>query len=360
MTINASSQFLSILARATGAAVLVVSAAAHAEASPAVSYGARVIQNPAAFAHPFGLNDANRQSNRVHRGLPACANSVWASDLSGQVVNGYTSTGALCSTINGASSGTPFYAPFGLATDQAGDLYVADVNNSRVVVFNAAGGYLATLHTQPNEQPYSVCVSRTGVVAVADRPASTGTGDIEFFTNYSVGTMTGNASGVVIANEWCAFDAVGNFFSVGTKPGVGQKILYLRHNLVNLPNKTMLDSNLGSATYWMGMYVQTGYKQLSVGGNYKIQNFAINPNTGKPHGVPTVTALTGYPLGSDAFYQPAPTAGGGNASIYIADYGASLVLGAPVGGGNRPGGAISTFVTLGTAVGIATYPTGQY
>jgi hypothetical protein len=359
---SSHSRTLSIVARATGAAILIASATATADASSALGSG-RVMQSTVAAGHPCAGLQRVRQAEGLRRGHPAnCTNSVWASDLGDALVNGYTTAGALCTSLNGASSGTPFHAPFGLATDQVGNLYVADVDNSRVVVFNPAGGYLATLNMQPNEQPYSVCVSRTGVVGVADRPSSSnGTGDVEFFTNYTVSSMTGNASGVVNTFEWCAFDRNGNFFTDGGNYGGGnQKIMYLRRNRVNLPNQTVLDSGLGSATYWLGMYVQTGFTQLSVGGNYEIQNFAINAATGKPHGVPTITTLAGYPVGGDALYQPAPSAGGRHGTIYIADYGAALVLEAPVGGAGRPGGPVSTFLGLNTTVGIATYPTGQY
>jgi hypothetical protein len=304
-------------------------------------------------------------------GLPgfpaACPNGpkVWASSLGGRVVNGYTAANAApCITLNGSTSGMAFTAPFGLATDGAGRLYVADVNNSRVVVFAKTGGYLATMKMASGEQPYNVCVSATGVVGVVDRPAaSNGTGDVEFFTNYTNATMTGSAAGVLNTFEWCAFDKIGNFFADGSLlygGGGGQKIVYLKKPNVNLPGKVMLDSGLGSATYWLGMYVLKGSSppRLSVGGNYELQNFKIV--AGVPTGPPTVTALPGYPTGSDAFYQAAPTTGGINATIYIADYGAGLVLQAPEGGAGLPGGPVSTYNPLSTTVGVATEPTGQY
>ncbi len=74
----------------------------------------------------------------------------------------------------------------------------------------------------------------------------------------------------------------------------------------------------------------------------------------------TVTAMAGYPVSSDPFYQPAPSIGGVNAKIYTADYGLGLVLRSPMGGPGRPGGVVATYQTLSTTVGIATEPTGQY
>jgi hypothetical protein len=265
--------------------------------------------------------------------------------------------------LNGATSGLAFYAPFGLATDHLGNLYVADVNNSRVVVFTKHGGYVATLYMAAGEQPYSVCVSKHGVVGVVDRPSgSSGTGDVEFFTNYTFSAMTGSASGVLNTFEWCAFDGAGNFFADGSinYNNGGQKIVYLKKAYVNLPAQTVVDSGLGTGTYWSGMYVEEGFtNSLSVGGNYEIQNFAIAG--GVPGGIPTITALAGYPVGSDPFYQAAPSKGAAAAAtIYIADYGNSTINEAPVGGAGRPGGAVTTYNPLSATVGVATYPTGQY
>ncbi len=115
-----------------------------------------------------------RQRFGNHRTFqPNCAVNVWASNLGGAVVNGYAGNNPNpCITLNGSTSGLPFYAPFGLATDGAGNLYVADVDNGRVVVFDSSGGYLNTLTMNANMQPYSVCVSPAGVVGVVDRGAA--------------------------------------------------------------------------------------------------------------------------------------------------------------------------------------------
>jgi hypothetical protein len=317
---------------------------------------------------PFAGTSTAPQSIAGRPGIaavcPPQAVKVWASSLGGRTVEGYNALGAGCIALAGAP-GSPFAAPFGLATDGAGRLYVADVNNSRVVVFTNAGVYVTTLNMAAGEQPYNVCVSANGVVGVVDRPAApSGTGDVEFFTDYTHAVMTGNASGVLNTFEWCAFDKIGNFFadgSVGYNGAGGQKIVYLKKPNVNLPNKIVTDSLLGSATYWLGMYVLKGSSpsRLSVGGNYQLQNFKIVAGVPIAAGA-TVTALTGYPQGRDAFYQAAPSAGGVNATIYIADYGASIINKAPEGGVGLPGGAVATYNSLGTTVGVATEPSGQY
>jgi hypothetical protein len=297
---------------------------------------------------------AGRSLHQIARLCPA-GPKVWASSLGLRDVKEYTTPNPVACRILVGAPGSPFLAPFGLATDSAGRLYVADVNNSRVVVFAANGGWLHTMAI--GNPPWSVCVSNTTnppIVAVV-----TQAGDVEFFTTY-LSAMTGQATGVLTSTQWCAFDATGNFFADGDSIAGGRKIVYLPAASVNLPAQTLLDSNLGSATFWEGMYVQIGFNSLSVGGNYKIQNFHINA-AGKPvnTGIPP-TALINYPMGTDPFYQTAPSAGGVNGTIYVADYFMSLVLQAPVGGAGRPGGNVTNYTGLSATVGVATSPRGQY
>src|SRR5579863_5643605 len=88
---------------------------------------------------------------------------VWVSQLSASQIEGYSTGGTACAgTIITGSSGTcgtlPFAAPFGLATDFTGHVYVADVNNRRVVIFNeATGACVNVLNT--TLEPRGVCVS---------------------------------------------------------------------------------------------------------------------------------------------------------------------------------------------------------
>lgn len=268
-------------------------------------------------------------------------------------------------TLDGSTSGLKFAAPYGLATDPLGTLYVADVNNARVVAFSNTGAYVATMNVAAGYQPYGVCVSKNGVVGVADRATGGGNGDVEFFTNYTFSAMTGRATGILKTFIWCAFDSHNNFFADGTAIAGGQEIVYLNKANVNMPGQAILASALGTGTYWEGMYVQKNYNSLSVGGSvtgvFEMQNFHINPN-GRPVPVPAIppTVLNGYPAGSDPFYQAAPSAGAGAGTIYVGDFGASLIQEAPVGGPNRPGGAVTTFNALTAAIGVATHPTGQY
>jgi hypothetical protein len=321
-------------------------------------------------------------SSRAHRiETPSCTVRVYASSLGGAYVQGFSGsiTGTPCGAPNnGSLSGMAFAAPFGLATDLQGNLYVADVNNSRVVAFRQNGTWLGTLKTHPGEQPLGVCVSVKGIVAAADRPASaSGHGDVEFFKGYQLnnntlnpyGGATGTGAAKVTDFENCAFDKETNFFADGSlnySQG-GQKIVYLKAATVQAAGAHAVSNSIeGSASYWDGMYVQYPLGEvLSVGGSdpngtIEIQNFKINPTTGAPGAALPVTALTGYPASSDPFYQTAPNAGGNSGQIYVADYGVGEILTAPVGGASRPGGPVTVYAGLSTVVGVATFDTGQY
>jgi hypothetical protein len=181
--------------------------------------------------------------------------------------------------------------------------------------------------------------------------------------------MFTQASGVLNTFSWCAFDKRDNFFADGTVnySGGGTKIVYLPAAQVFAGgSQTMNDSFLGTASYWMGMYVQIGFQHnLTVGvaaPTIQLQNFKITPAgvPTAPAGWPRITTLAGYPATSNPFYQAAPTTGGPAATIVIADYGNSTVISAPVGGALQAGGTTSLYTSLSTTVGVATSPTGQF
>jgi NHL repeat len=302
---------------------------------------------------------------------PCTVPSVWVSTLAGTPpgVQGYTSLGAPCGPLvtGSTSPGGALVAPFGLATDPQGNLYVADVNMSRVLVFKKTGVYLSTLTMLPGMQPLSVCVGPKSIIGVVDRPASsTGSGDVEFFKSYNAPAPYGQTTGVLNTFNWCAFDKKFNFFADGTTQysGGSSKIVYLpKANVLAGGPQTAIDSNLGSANYWMGMYVQKGFQhKLSVavpGSAPYIKNFPITIA-----GVPvaagsTTTTLGGYTPSADDVYEAAPSAGGAGATVYVADYLAGIVWATPVGAA-QVGGTSLSWVSQATPVGVATYPTGQF
>jgi hypothetical protein len=304
---------------------------------------------------------------------PPCATpKVWISQPlpSFTQVEGYRANGTPipCSANNGSASGTLFIDATALASDAAGNYYVVDTLNYRVVVFNSAGGYIDTLDTKTSVQPYGVCVSPSGVVGVADtEPGSTG--DVEFFTSGVSGNYaapTGWATGVDVNFQWCAFDKAGNFLATGTTSAGAQQIVYLSAADVNLASQTLLSSGIATGPDWGSMYVQL---KCSAGANGEvlavsdltpspptIQFWKINPATGRPTALISTLSLTGYPSGANNMEQDAPdNTCYTKAFVYFADYGGSKALRT-----REYSGAIGVFNgSVNGAYGVATNPTGQ-
>ncbi len=255
-------------------------------------------------------------------------------------------------------------------------LYVADLNNDRILVFNDHGGIVKWFKTDIGTtlyQPWGVCVSTRGVVGVGNRQYNnTGSpGNVEFFHfNQANGTGPyGTGTGFLLSDSFCAFDDVGNFFVDGTAlaaNGGGQQIGYISRSHVVVGAHPIKNSFLGNASFWVGMYSRIDSptdQTLSVGtsvGNATTQNVPTWTVTGPAPGPLTFTpltlySLTGYPATTDAVYQLAPSTGGGLGTLYVADFGDSFVLDSPANGG-----AVATYNAVGGTVGVTTYPTGQY
>ncbi len=82
-------------------------------------------------------------------------------------ISKYTVAGALVTSWGSAGAGnSQFNAPFGIAADAAGNVYVADTNNGRVQKFTAAGAYVSQWGGLVT--PYGVCVDNGGHVIVTE------------------------------------------------------------------------------------------------------------------------------------------------------------------------------------------------
>jgi hypothetical protein len=304
-----------------------------------------------------------------------CTPKVWASSLGTNAVYGYTAPSSTpCVTLTGPYNGLSLSAPITVSIGSAPKwLYVADLGNNRIVVFTYQGVFVKALSTTLGTQmyqPWGVCVSSKGIVGVANRQFNnTGPpGNVEFFlpTAPNNSTPTGYATSVLQGDQFCAFDRKGNFFVDGTDVAGGQKIAYLAAAFVPMPAQTLVDSGLGSASFWVGMYSRIGGSTsdtLSVGTsvgssatqtvmNWKVSGPLAGPLAFTP--LPSST-FTSYPVTTDAVYQLAPTRGGSTGSLYFADYGDGAVLSGPI-----IGGPVSTYNAVSGTVGVATRPTGQY
>jgi hypothetical protein len=333
---------------------------------------------------------------------PAHTPRVWASDLGTNQVFGYAlAGGAPCITLNGteAPGGTYFNAPFYLATDALGQLYVADLNNDRVVRYTKKGVF-APLPTASQVyetdyggqafQPEGVCVTQKGILGVANRAYNnSGPTSVEVF-NQS-GTLIGFAtnSGLTSA-ESCAFDKLGDLFLAGSTNN-GQQIYYLNRGLITL-TATLVNSGIPNTSYWISLYsrINGGGDDyyLSAGSppstcapgpfcapisTWKLSNTAAGngppPASGTIHfqpapATPWLCTINGYPNNYDAVYQAAPQKGAGNASLFIADYAnSSIEESGPASCPDNANGSQANptiFAAPAAPVGVATYPTGQY
>jgi hypothetical protein len=305
---------------------------------------------------------------------PPCVPKIWATSLSPYAIYGYTAANsAPCVTLTGPYNGLNVNAPITVAVGKSPKrVYVADLGNDRILVFKYNGAFVkwwSTNYGGQLYQPWGVCVSRKGIVGVANRQFNnTGPpGNVEFFLPNapSGSTASGDASGIFIADQFCAFDSHENFFVDGTTSG-GQVIAYLAQAFVNLPGQTLVNSGLGTGSFWVGMYSRINSptdQTLSVATsspNSTTQTILTWKVSGPSAGPLTFSflstyTLTGYPSTVNAVYQVAPSAGGSTGTVYVADYGAGQTLSAPANGG-----ATSLYNNVSSTTGVATRPTGQY
>jgi DNA-binding beta-propeller fold protein YncE len=323
---------------------------------------------------------AMQQASLMHKaGLPQppcnLTPQVWASSLGTNKVYGYNPASVVCKTLSGPYAGLNINAPIGLAFSKPQRrLYVADLGNNRILVFSQNGVFIKWLSTAvagQQYQPWGVCVSPKGIVGVANRQYNnTGAlGNVEFFLpNAASGSgPTGYATGVLGSDAFCAFDRRENFFVDGTATaasGGGQQIAYLTAAHILQANQTLLNSGLGNASYWSGMYSRIDAPvddTLSVGTsignsttetvmNWKVAGVAVLAFAALPSYI-----LTPYPATTDAVYQLAPSAGGAAGTLYVADYGDNELLDTGAGGG-----AMANYAAVSGNVGVTTNPTGQY
>jgi NHL repeat len=157
----------------------------------------------------------------LHSNLPATAfvsneinakggASIIVSDASDNVVDIFNATGVQTAQLTG------FAQPQGLALDEAGNLYVADTNNSRIQVYAAGFKGTPTTINDPGEFPASVTIDNKGNLGVANiLTTSDGPGSVSFFNKG--GTLLSTFSNTNFAKVcFDAFDDKGNLYIDGT------------------------------------------------------------------------------------------------------------------------------------------------
>ena len=157
----------------------------------------------------------------LHSNLPAAAfvsneinakggASIIVSDASDNVVDIFNATGEQTAQLTG------FSQPQGLALDTAGNLYVADTNNSRIQVYAAGFKGTPTTINDPGEFPASVTIDSKGNLGVTNiLTTSGGPGSVSFFNKG--GTLLATLSNANFAKVFFdAFDDKGNLYIDGT------------------------------------------------------------------------------------------------------------------------------------------------
>ena len=312
-----------------------------------------------------------------------CLPTLWTTSLSTNAVYGYTAANSTpCITLNGVYAGLALNAPISVTVWKK-YLYVADLNNFRVVVFTIAGTYVkyfSTTLSGTNYEPWGICVSNAGIVGVGNRNGidSSGNnvdGNVEFW-NYNAASgsgPTGSANTILQTDQFCAFDVRGNFYVDGTAyttAGGGQQIAYLPNGIVNAGPQVLCNSGQGNAHYWTGMFskITTPATQtLSVGGaigSSTTEDLLTFPVSGSgttcssvTFGTPATYLITPYPSTIDPLYQLAPKHAptSGSSRLFIADYGDGETLKSTI-----VGGPASNMETVSDTTGVAAQPAGEY
>jgi hypothetical protein len=129
----------------------------------------------ARFNHPFGITvDAAGNVYIADQG-----NSVIRKMTPSALVTTFAGMAGIQGSANGADTAASFYKPFGVATDAAGNVYVADAGNNQIRIITPAGlvstfagtgaaGAANGKDTATFNSPLGVAVDGSGNVYVAD------------------------------------------------------------------------------------------------------------------------------------------------------------------------------------------------
>ena len=277
------------------------------------------------------------------------AGNVYVADTANDVIRKITPAG-IVSTVAGLAhsrgsadgSGTNtarFWSPFGVALDNAGDIFVADTGNNTIRKISPAGivTTIAGLAGQPGSDdgggpaarfrnPWGVAVDNTGNVYVADMSNDTIrriTPDGRVHTFAGQAGMTGNTDGWGNSARFnnpfgVAVDSSGNVYVSDTANNVIRKITVGRvvTTLAGSPgNAGKTDGNGSDARFWspQGLTVDsTGNIYVADTSNNGIRKIT-------PMGVVTTIDLSAGTDKSSPLNGPGGVAVDSNGNLYVAD-----------------------------------------
>jgi hypothetical protein len=106
-------------------------------------------------------------------------------------------------------------APFGITTDLAGNLYVANSQSANVFVYSQPYKSVSLTLNEPGRYPLDVAVSKAGLVGVMNETAPSGPGDVTFYKKGSASACADVSDSNWNEISFGAFDASGNLFVDG-------------------------------------------------------------------------------------------------------------------------------------------------
>lgn len=275
--------------------------------------------------------------------IQAAGLKIFVSDAVDNVVNIYNASGKMLGQLTG------FSQPQGLATDLKGRLYVADTNNSQILVYAPPYNKAPKKLADPGFFPAGVAVLTIGTttyVAVSNicsAPNCTQGGFIVYKNGKSKGAFQSSSINRVY---FCGFDLKGNLYADGQDVnGVGTYGVVAK---AISGGKTYKADTLGNSIVFPGG-VQVNLKgKIAIADQSGAAIYTYNPPKGGTFGNPIkTTPLTG--AGDTVTYAFNATDG----DVWTADaaFGSSYDFDYPVGGSSE-----ATITVGGQPIGVALVP----
>lgn len=202
---------------------------------------------------------------------------LYASDSAADVVKVFSyPRGKLVGTLTG------FQTPQGLCVDKAGNVYITNSGAAQILEY-AHGGTtpIATL-ADPNEHPIGCAVSPVNgnLAATNIFDDSYSNGSLSVYRR-AQGTPKKYTDPQMIADYFCGYDAAGNLYVDGTKPGSYAFVLAELPKGAKKMRNIALDQAIGGpgGVQWDGKYVAIADQEAPV-----IYQFTITGSTGTKAG----------------------------------------------------------------------------
>jgi hypothetical protein len=138
------------------------------------------------------------------------ANQVIVSDSFANTVSIFDAKGHLQTRLE-----KDINAPFGITTDSAANLYVANSQGANVFVYSQPYKSIGLTLNEPGRYPLDVAVSKAGLVGVMSATAPSGPGNVTFYKKGSTSACADVSDPNWNEMSFGAFDASGNLFVDG-------------------------------------------------------------------------------------------------------------------------------------------------